>query len=412
MKPLFSSALLRTQSDERLVTLIAAGHERAFETIVQRYGGPIERYCARSLSRSDAEDAFQQVLLKAWAALSSGTEVRSLKPWLFRIAQTTIINTAEKSGFDHDELERSLRPHEGPDSEFEKRALIRKTLVGLAALPEAQREALLRGAVDGESRAEIAQALGVSEGAVRQLLYRARVRLRTVATAVTPLPLVTWIMRPAEVAGTGGLAQGSAIVAGAAVLAAGPVATHELAQRNSAKAPAGIEKPGPLQPRANNAPFGRRPTTPSHRATVTPGATRVGKAGEGGRGSRRGSPPRDSASGRTDQAPADAREQESATSDNARDDAGKHDTGAPKEKLARSHQRDRETGAGKRARPARGHEPKASKPAESAGQNGEKGRKNQVKAASAPSTSHVGVGQDDSGSPNGGDQRSSERSRN
>jgi RNA polymerase sigma factor (sigma-70 family) len=411
MKPLFSSALLRTQSDERLVTLIAAGHERAFETIVQRYGSPIERYCARSLSRSDAEDAVQQVMLKAWAALSSGTEVRSLKPWLFRIAQTTIIDTAEKSGFDHDELERSLRPHEGPDSEFEKRALIRKTLVGLAALPEAQREALLRGAVDGESRAEIAQALGVSEGAVRQLLYRARVRLRTVATAVTPLPLVTWIMRPAEVAGAGGLAQASAIVAGAGVLAAGPVATHELAQLNPAKAPPAIEKPVPLQPRAKSAPFGRRPATPSLRAAVTHGATRVGKAGEGGGGSRRVSPPRDDASSRTDQAPADPREQESAASDNSRDDAGKH-TGAPKAKPARSHQRDRGTGAAKRARQARGHEPKASKPAESDGQSGEKGRKNHVKAAPAPSTSRVGVGQDDSGSLNGGDQRHSERSRN
>src|SRR5215218_5001414 len=391
MKPLFSSALLRTQSDERLVTLIAAGHERAFETIVQRYGSPIERYCARSLSRSDAEDAVQQVLLKAWAALSSGTEVHSLKPWLFRIAQTTIIDTAEKSGFDHDELERSLRPHEGPDSEFEKRALIRKTLVGLAALPEAQREALLRGAVDGESRAEIAHALGVSEGAVRQLLYRARVRLRTVATAVTPLPLVTWIMRPAEVAG--GLAQASAILAGAGVLAAGPVATHELAQRNPANEPTGIEKPVPLQPGAKSAPFGRRPETPSHRATSR----------QGGGGSRRGSPPRDDASSRTAQAPADQRAQESATSDNAPDDAGKYDTGAPKEKLARSHQRDPETGAAKRARQARGHEPKASKPAESDGQNGQKGRKNHVNAASAPSISRVGVGQDDSGSLNRGD---------
>jgi RNA polymerase sigma factor (sigma-70 family) len=411
MKPLFSSALLRTQSDERLVTLIAAGHERAFETIVHRYGSPIERYCARSLSRSDAEDAAQQVLLKAWTALSSGTEVRSLKPWLFRIAQTTIIDTAEKSGFDHDELERSLRPHAGPDSEFEKRALIRKTLVGLAALPEAQREALLRGAVDGESRAEIALALGVSEGAVRQLLYRARVRLRTVATAVTPLPLVTWIMRPAELVGTGGLAQASAIVAGAGVLAAGPVATHELAQRNPAKAPAGIETPVPLQPRAKSAPFGWRPATPSHRATVTPGATSVGNAGEGGVGSRRGSSPRDDASSRTDQAPADLREQDSATSDNARDDAGKHVAGTRKAKPARSHQRDRETGAGKRARQARGHERKASKPAESDGPNGEKGRKNQVKAASAPSTSRGGVGQDDSGSLNGSDQSHSNRSR-
>jgi hypothetical protein len=269
----------------------------------------------------------------------------------------------------------------------------------------------LRGAVDGESRAEIAQALGVSEGAVRHLLYRARVRLRTVATAVTPLPLVAWIMRPAEVAGAGGLAHASAIVAGAGVLAAGPVATHELAQLNPAKAPAGIEKPVPLQPRAKSVPFGRRPATPSHRATVTPGATRVGKAGQGGRGSRRGSPPRGDASSRADQASADPREQESATSDNARSDAGRYIAGAPKEKLARSHQRDREIAAAKRARQARGHKPNASKPAESDGQNGERRRKNQVKAASAPSTSGVGVGQDDSGSPKGGDQRHSERSR-
>lgn len=162
-----------------------AGQERAFEAIVHRYRKPLERYCARALSRSQAEDVVQHVLLKAWQALSSGAEVRSLKPWLYRIAQTTIIETVQRSGFDYEELARSLAPAKGPDSELEERAVIRKTLMGLAALPEAQREALLRTAVDGQSRAEIADALGLSEGAVRQLLYRARSNLRVVATGLT-----------------------------------------------------------------------------------------------------------------------------------------------------------------------------------------------------------------------------------
>ena len=38
-----SSVLLRTQSDERLVVLARAGHERAFEAIVERYRGALLR---------------------------------------------------------------------------------------------------------------------------------------------------------------------------------------------------------------------------------------------------------------------------------------------------------------------------------------------------------------------------------
>src|SRR5207249_7794746 len=114
----------------------------------------------------------------------------------------------------------SLRPADEPESELEQRAVIRKTLAGLAALPEAQREALLRNAFDGQSRAQIAEALGVSEGAVRQLLHRARATLRTAATAAMPLPFVSWLAAggPAPAAGTAieGGAAGTIALAGVA----------------------------------------------------------------------------------------------------------------------------------------------------------------------------------------------------
>jgi RNA polymerase sigma factor (sigma-70 family) len=262
--PPFSSALLRTQSDERLLKLVGAGQERAFEAIVHRYRSPLERYCTRALSRSQGEDVVQQVLLKAWEALSNGAEVRSLRPWLFRIAQTTIIDTVQHSGFDYDELADSLSPLDEPDSEFERRAVIRQTLMGLAALPEAQRQALLRTAIVGQSRAEIAQALGVSEGAVRQLLYRARTSLRSVATAITPLPLVTWMASPVEV---GGLAKASAIVAGAGIVAAGPVAVHELPLSHPDRARPQIQRPAAPQ-RARLAGVSRVLARSSYQASV------------------------------------------------------------------------------------------------------------------------------------------------
>src|SRR6202000_762309 len=82
-----SIRLLAAQSDQRLVALARDGHERAFEALVQRYRRPLLRYC-RSLRLSDtrAEDVLQQALLRAWLALSGGTEVRDVRPWLYPIA--------------------------------------------------------------------------------------------------------------------------------------------------------------------------------------------------------------------------------------------------------------------------------------------------------------------------------------
>src|SRR3954454_11772229 len=187
-----SSVLLRTQSDERLVVLARAGHERAFEAIVERYRGALLRASRRYLPEARAEDALQQAYLSAWSALQRGDEVRDLRAWLYRIVHNTALNQLRLAGYDYAELEESLRASDAPQEEMERRAVVRQTLTGLAALPDRQREALLRIAVEGRSQEEVAHELGVSEGAVRQLVHRARLTLRAAATAVTPLPLATY----------------------------------------------------------------------------------------------------------------------------------------------------------------------------------------------------------------------------
>src|SRR4051812_13186009 len=187
-----STVLLRTQSDERLVELARAGHERAFEAIVERYHAPLLRAARRYLPEARAEDALQQAFISSWGALQRGDEIRDLRAWLYRIVHNTALNQLRVSGYDYAELEDSLRGSEAPQEEMERRAIVRQTLTGLAGLPDRQREALLRIAVEGRSQEEVARELGVSEGAVRQLVHRARLTLRAAATAVTPLPVATW----------------------------------------------------------------------------------------------------------------------------------------------------------------------------------------------------------------------------
>src|SRR5438067_10199123 len=84
MSPWLSDLLLRTQTDERLAALAQLGHQRAFETIVERYRLALHAYAQR-ISPARAEDLVQQTFLAALSALQSGTEVRHLRGWLYEI---------------------------------------------------------------------------------------------------------------------------------------------------------------------------------------------------------------------------------------------------------------------------------------------------------------------------------------
>src|SRR5688500_11547884 len=53
---LAGSTVLRVQTDERLVDLVRAGNDRAFEAIVHRYRRPLVRFCSRVLPPVRAED--------------------------------------------------------------------------------------------------------------------------------------------------------------------------------------------------------------------------------------------------------------------------------------------------------------------------------------------------------------------
>jgi RNA polymerase sigma factor (sigma-70 family) len=245
MSPSVSVRLLLTQSDARLVAFVHAGHERAFEALVQRYRRPLLGYCRRLLlSPERAEDALQQALMQAWLALRAGTEVGDVKSWLYRIVHNAALNALRVSGYDYCKLSESLSGADAPQEDLDRRIAVREALAGLAALPEMQREALLRTAVEGRTHQQVARDLGLSENALRGLVYRARSVLRATASALMPPPLVSWALsaggrgaplmeRVAELGAGGGsagvaglLMKGGAVAVTASVLAGGIAAVH------------------------------------------------------------------------------------------------------------------------------------------------------------------------------------------
>jgi len=228
--------MLRTQSDARLVDLVRAGHDSAFEAIVQRYRKPLLGYCSRLLPASRAEDAVQQTFLKAYQSMVSGDAELNLRPWLYRIAHNASLNLLRQNGWSHEELDENFDGVQRPDQALELRERLHDMVAAVNALPERQRDAMLLREIDGLSYEEIAAAMGVGDGAVRQLLHRARATLRAGMTAVTPVGLLERLAsalagtsgdpsaRVAEVAAGFGLGAG-AVKVGAAVLATGAIAT-------------------------------------------------------------------------------------------------------------------------------------------------------------------------------------------
>src|SRR3954469_14862479 len=227
------TALLRSQSDARLVDLTRDGNERAFEAIVQGYNRPLLRYCSRTLPAARAEDAVQQAFLSAHRAIHAGDAELNLRPWLYRIAHNASLNLLRQHGLDHDEVSEEIDGVETPVQAFERGERLRTVVAAVQDLPERQRSAIVLQAVEGRSYEEIAAELGVSDGAVRQLLNRARNTLREAAAALTPSGLLTRVASSggeatvaervaAALAGAGG----SALMAkaGATLVVAGAVA--------------------------------------------------------------------------------------------------------------------------------------------------------------------------------------------
>jgi RNA polymerase sigma factor (sigma-70 family) len=175
-----TAPLLRLRSDEQLVALFRAGNDAAFSVIHDRYRQRLFAYARQMLggSRQDAEDALQDVFMRAYSSLRSNDRPLSLRAWLYRVAHNRCIDQLRKPAPPAADLfDTSRKPLHDPMDEAERREDLRRLIADVRRLPEQQRSALLMREIDGLSYAELGDALGISLQAVKSLLVRARIGL-------------------------------------------------------------------------------------------------------------------------------------------------------------------------------------------------------------------------------------------
>ncbi len=214
---IFMGPALRAQPDRRLVDLVRDGYDAAFEEIVRRYRRPLDRFAA-AIVGGHSEDVTQDAFSKALLALR-GTEAEiELRPWLYRIVRNTALNDLRDRAPEAAELSEMLPGGRSAAAEAEAREELTELMERLRALPEPQRAALVMRELEGLSHEEIAAALGVSGGAARQAIYRARAALREGFGLLVPMPVAR------ALAEHGDAATGGAIAAGAGASTAGGAA--------------------------------------------------------------------------------------------------------------------------------------------------------------------------------------------
>ncbi len=86
-------------NDENLVELVQKGDIEMFGSLVERYEQKMLRYAGRFLFDHDnAQDAVQEVFIKAYTNIASFDLTKRFSPWLYRIAHNYFINEIKKKG--------------------------------------------------------------------------------------------------------------------------------------------------------------------------------------------------------------------------------------------------------------------------------------------------------------------------
>lgn len=168
---------------------VAAGDANAFATLVESHQERLLRLCERLLGDlEEARDAAQEVFLKAYRKAGEAQPRGQVYTWLYRIAVNHCLNKLRRR-----KLVRFLRwtdpeepdapafdpPDEAADpaAVLEARRRWRAARRAIGKLPEGQRVVLILARFEGLPYKQIAELLGITEGAVESRLVRAMRRL-------------------------------------------------------------------------------------------------------------------------------------------------------------------------------------------------------------------------------------------
>lgn len=167
--------------DNELALRAGRGDKEAFDQLIRRHQGPVFRLCwSMTGNRADAEDATQEAFVRAYQSLSRFDASRPFGPWLRGIAGKVCLQLLRRRSVREDrQLSLEASPVDPPaPAASESSQLADRAVAALGRLDETYRLPLVLFYLEDASVAEVAQALGLTPGAVRVRLHRGREKLR------------------------------------------------------------------------------------------------------------------------------------------------------------------------------------------------------------------------------------------
>jgi RNA polymerase sigma factor, sigma-70 family len=166
---------LPAEKIEELVAEVQNGQSEQYRPLIQHFQRRIHVYCFHMLGNSsEAEDAVQEVFLKAYMSIAAYKPAISFSAWLYRIAHNHCLNLIKqrKKRLQLVDLLSRLPFHES--SSADPNDLVEDIL---EQLPVHDRQLLILRGLEEWSFAEIAEVTGLKEATLRKQFERLRKRI-------------------------------------------------------------------------------------------------------------------------------------------------------------------------------------------------------------------------------------------
>jgi RNA polymerase sigma factor (sigma-70 family) len=152
---------------------MARERDRHISEVVGREGSRLRNFIRRRVrDPRDAEDILQDVFSALAEANALLMPIEHVTGWLFQVARNRITDLFRRKKPEPLEFEDLLpSPDAGPDSLYERRALLEALVDAIGALPPEQRDVFIQHELEGRSFKDIAADTGVN---VNTLLSRKR----------------------------------------------------------------------------------------------------------------------------------------------------------------------------------------------------------------------------------------------
>ena len=169
-------------SEATLVKLAQTGNQAAFEELVRRTSRLVfARLFLETGDRHWAEDLLQETWILAHRSLGQLNDPGSLRSWLLTIAQNVLTEASRRQSrrkrtppprAEPQVLDEVPSPQPTPAQDAERADAIEQLLAVLRSLPEEYRLPLTLRYITGADYETIETQLGLTNGALRGLLYR------------------------------------------------------------------------------------------------------------------------------------------------------------------------------------------------------------------------------------------------